>query len=103
MRLTGLLGLVVILAAAYLFSTARKVINTRIIAYGIGLQFFFAVLVLKFSLGQRVNQRAVNVVNRLLRFAKDGSTFVFGSLADPSAPAGFVFAFRVLPTIIFMT
>jgi CNT family concentrative nucleoside transporter len=102
MRLTGLLGLVVILAAAYLFSTARKVINTRIIAYGIGLQFFFAVLVLKFSLGQRVMQAAGNVVNRLLSFANDGSTFVFGSLADPSAPAGFVFAFRVLPTIIFM-
>lgn len=101
-HLTGLLGLVIILGLAYAFSTARKVVSFRVIGWGIGLQFLFAYLVLNFKYGQIAMSKAGDVVNKLLSFANDGSSFVFGSLADPTAPAGFVFAFRVLPTIIFM-
>src|SRR5262245_35247459 len=103
MHFTGLLGLIFILAAAYLFSTNRKAINPRVIGWGIALQFLFAVIVLKFSYGQRFMQAAGDVVNRLLSYADAGSRFVFGSLADPACPAAFVFAFKVLTTIIFIS
>lgn len=98
----GLIGLVVILGLAYWFSTARKAVNFRIVAWGIGLQVLFAFLVLKFPYGEKFMTKAGHGVEWLLNFSQAGATFVFGSLADPGAPAGFVFAFRVLPTIIFM-
>lgn len=103
MHLTGLLGIILILAACYLFSTDRRALNPRIVAWGIGLQFLFAFIVLRFSYGQRFMQGAGDVVNRLLSYADAGSRFVFGSLADPAGPAAFVFAFKVLPTIIFIS
>ena len=102
MHLTGLLGIIAIIAAAYVFSSNRKAINLRIIVWGIGLQFMFALLVLKFSFGQIALQKAGDAINKLLSFAGVGATWVFGNLASPDGPAGFVFAFRVLPTIIFI-
>jgi concentrative nucleoside transporter, CNT family len=102
MRLTGLLGIILILGACYAFSTNRKAIKLKILAWGVGLQFFFALIVLKFTYGQRFMQGAGNAVNRLLSYAQAGATFVFGPLADPAGPAGLVFAFYVLPTIVFI-
>ena len=102
MRLTGLLGIILILGACYAFSTNRKAIKLKILAWGVGLQFFFALIVLKFTYGQRFMQGAGNGVNRLLSYAQAGATFVFGPLADPAGPAGLVFAFYVLPTIVFI-
>lgn len=102
MHLTGLLGVGVILGLAYAFSTSRKNVNWRIMGWGVGLQVLFAFLVIKFEYGQKAMAAAGDAVNKLLSFAQAGASFVFGSLADPSQPAGFVFAFRVLPTIIFM-
>ena len=102
MHFTGILGILAILGAAYFFSTDRKQVNLRILGFGVGLQFIFAFFVLKFPYGQMVMQAAGDKVNQLLAYAQDGASFVFGSLADPGAPAGFVFAFRILPTIIFM-
>ncbi len=101
-NLIGLLGIVIILGLAYLFSTARKSVNFRIVAWGIALQVVFAFLVIKLPYGQIAMAKAGHGVEWLLNFAQAGASFVFGSLADPSQPAGFVFAFRVLPTIIFM-
>lgn len=103
MHLTGLLGVLFILAACFVFSTDRRSINPRVIAWGIALQFLFALIVLRSSYGQRFMQAAGDVVNRLLSYADVGSRFVFGSLADPAGPAAFVFAFKVLPTIIFIS
>jgi len=102
MRLTGLLGIILILGACYAFSTNRKAIKLKILAWGVGLQFFFALIVLKFTYGQRFMQGAGNAVNRLLSYAQAGATFVFGPLADPAGAAGLVFAFYVLPTIVFI-
>jgi CNT family concentrative nucleoside transporter len=102
MRLTGLLGIIVILGACYAFSTNRKAIKLKIVAWGVSLQFLFAFFVLKFPYGQRFMQGAGNAVNKLLSYAQDGAQFVFGSLAAPGGPSGFVFAFYVLPTIVFM-
>src|SRR5205085_5574847 len=102
MHLTGLLGLIVILCACYAFSDNRTAIKPKIVAWGIALQFLFAYLVLRFPYGQMGMQAAGNAVNRLLSYAQVGAEFLFGSLANPAGPAGFVFAFFVLPTIIFI-
>ncbi len=71
-------------------------------AWGICLQLLFAFIVLKFQWGQFIMQTAGAAVNRLLSYAQVGASFVFGTLADPGGPSGLVFAFYVLPTIIFM-
>jgi CNT family concentrative nucleoside transporter len=102
MRLTGLLGILIILGACYAFSTNRKAIKLKIVAWGVGLQFLFALIVLKFTYGQRFMAGAGGAVNKLLSYAQAGATFMFGSLADPAGPVGFVFAFYVLPTIVFI-
>jgi CNT family concentrative nucleoside transporter len=101
-RWTGILGILAILGACWVFSTDRKAIKWKIVAWGLGLQLLFAMIVLKFDWGQRLMSVAGAAVNRLLSFATDGATFVFGPLADPAGKDGFVFAFAILPTIIFM-
>ena len=112
-RFTGLLGLVVMLGIAYALSTDRKAIRGRTIVWGLGLQFLFAFLVTKYSYGQIVMKKAGDVVNHLLSYGSEGAKFVFGSLGTgapifnlDNSPAaikvGFVFAFQVLPTIIFI-
>jgi len=102
MHLTGILGILAVIGACWIFSTERKAIKWRIVAWGLGLQLFFALLVLKFDWGQRAMSAAGAAVNQLLHYATDGATFVFGPLADPVGKDGFVFAFAILPTIIFM-
>jgi concentrative nucleoside transporter, CNT family len=99
---TGILGILAILGACWFFSTERKAIKWKIVAWGIGLQLLFALIVLKFDWGQRAMSVAGEAVNQLLHYATDGATFVFGPLADPVGKDGFVFAFAILPTIIFM-
>lgn len=98
-RFTGLLGLVVILAAAYLMSTNRRAIRRDVVLWGLGLQFLFAFLVLRTPFG-RLFQAASGVVNSLLAYAEEGSTFLFGTLAKSSPP---IFAFSVLPIVIFIS
>jgi concentrative nucleoside transporter, CNT family len=99
---TGILGILAILGACWMFSTNRKAIKWRIVAWGVGLQLLFALIVLKFDWGQRAMSAAGDAVNTLLGYATVGATFVFGPLADPVGKDGFVFAFAILPTIIFM-
>src|SRR5450759_3604904 len=100
-RFTGLLGLVSILALCYIISTDRKSIRPRLLFWGLGLQFAFAFLVLKTDVGL-IFQAASVVVNALLEFAEKGSEFLFGPLGAKSGPFGVVFAFQVLPIIIFI-
>ena len=100
-RFTGLLGLVVILGFAWLLSNHKRDIKLRTIAWGLGLQFAFAVLVLKTPFS-RVLQGISDGVAAMFGFARAGSTFVFGKLGADSPEIGFVFAFQVLPIIIFI-
>ena len=100
-RFTGLLGLVVILAVAWLFSTHKKEIKLRLIVWGMGLQFAFAVLVLKTDFGQ-IFKRIGDGVNAMLEFAEVGSQFLFGPLGTKGGPYGVIFAFQVLPIVIFI-
>lgn len=100
-RFTGLLGLVVILAAAWLFSAHKRAIKLRLVAWGVGLQFAFAILVLKTDFG-KLFQAIGAGVNAMLGYAEAGSNFVFGPLGIKSGPFGVVFAFQVLPIVIFI-
>ena len=97
----GILGLVAMLALAYVFSTNRRAIRLKTIAWGLGLQITFAWFVLRFPAGQKAFQVAKEGVTRLLGYAYAGSHFVFGDLANPGSQLGY-FAFGVLPTVIFI-
>jgi len=101
-RFTGLLGMVMLVGLAYLFSTSRKSIKPKTLLWGLGLQFAFGVFVLNFGVGRRIFQFLGDVVNKLLSFAFVGSEFVFGGLGLQHSSFGFIFAFQVLPTIIFI-
>jgi CNT family concentrative nucleoside transporter len=115
-RLQPLVGLTVILAIAYAMSTNRRAIDKRTVAWGLSLQVVFALIVLETAVGQRVFQTLGRLINRLLDFAFVGSAFVFGPLGDKvvwprimtqvlgpeGAQYGVIFAFQVLPTIIFI-
>src|SRR3984893_355686 len=100
-RFTGLLGIIAILAAGWLFSTHRRAIRPRVILWGVGLQFAIAVLVLKTDFGKIFQALGVGV-NAMLNYAEAGSQFVFGPLGVKSGPFGVVFAFQVLPIVIFI-
>src|ERR1035438_7842599 len=101
-RFTGILGLLTMLGFAYIFSTNRRAIRLKTVAWGLGLQFVFAIFVLRIDAGRIVFQKAGDGVTRLLSYAYAGSHFVFGDLAKPGSQLGY-FAFQVLPTIIFIT
>src|ERR1700757_3170638 len=101
-RFTGILGLLTMLGLAYAFSTNRKAIRLKTVAWGLGLQFAFAVFVLKMEVGRNLFQKAGDAVNRLLSYAFVGSQFVFGDLGRQGSHLGFYFAFQVLPTVIFI-
>ena len=101
-RFTGILGLLTMLGLAYAFSTNRRAINKKTVAWGLGLQIVFAIFVLKVEIGRKLFQMAGDGVNWLLHFAFVGSSFVFGELGAQRSSMGFVFAFQVLPTVIFI-
>ena len=101
-RFTGLLGLLTMLTLAYLFSTDRKAIRLKTVLWGLGLQLAFAFFVLRFAIGRALFEYAGRGANKLLSFAFFGSEFVFGDLGKAKSSLGFIFAFQVLPTIIFI-
>jgi len=103
-RFIGILGIVVIVGLAYLFSTDRKAIKLSTIAWGLGLQLALGFFVLRVESGRWLFQVLGNGANKLLSYSYAGSTFVFGDIGQPKeiSKLGFSFAFQVLPTIIFI-
>jgi CNT family concentrative nucleoside transporter len=101
-RFTGILGLLTMLGLAYAFSTDRKAIRGKTVAWGLTLQVLFAIFVLKVEVGRRMFQAAGDGVKKLLAYAFAGSEFVFGELGKQQSRFGFDFAFQVLPTVIFI-
>src|SRR6185437_6564342 len=79
-RFTGILGLITMLLLAWLFSTNRRAIRLRTVAWGVGLQIVFAFIVLRWSFGRNAMAHAGNGVNRLLSYAFAGSQFLFAAL-----------------------
>lgn len=106
-RLISLLGLVVLIGIAYLLSEDRARIDKRVVFWGIGLQVLLAVLIFGIpwagvpGLLRPLFSFINDAVMKLLSFSDEGARFVFGSLVDEKF--GFIFAFRVLPTIIFFS
>jgi concentrative nucleoside transporter, CNT family len=101
-RLAGLVGIVAIVACAYLFSTHRSAIQKRVIVWGIVLQLAFALLVLKTNFGKVFYGISV-FVNALLNYTTAGSSFVFGEkLGLKNDQFGVIFAFQILPIVIFI-
>ncbi|MFO0893202.1 MAG: nucleoside transporter C-terminal domain-containing protein, partial [Isosphaeraceae bacterium] len=102
-RLRGFVGLGLILGVAVFLSEDRRAISRRVVFWGLALQWTFALLVLRIPAGVRAIQQVGSWVEAILGCALAGSEFVFGKrLVDRDGPAGFVFAFRVLPTVIFV-
>ena len=98
--LFGLFGLATLIGIAWLFSNNRRAVNWRLVFTGIALQIGFAALVLRVPGGREVFDMLGNGFVKLLSYVTEGSRFIFGSLMDADT-YGFIFAFQVLPTIIF--
>ena len=96
----GLFGLVVLIGLAWLFSNNRKSVDWRLVATGVALQVAFAAVVLLVPGGRDVFDALGHGFVKVLSFVNAGSNFIFGGLMDTSK-YGFIFAFQVLPTIIF--
>ena len=107
-RFTGIIGIVVILGLAFLWSNNRKAINYRLVITGLLLQVVLAVFILKVPLGQDIFAFLGKGINKLLDFSKEGAYFVFGDLTKvtnilpPEIVKKGVFLFILLPTIIFV-
>lgn len=101
--LISLLGYCVLIAFAWLCSTSRKDINWRTIGGAVAIQFGFGVLVLFVPWGKSALAWLSELVSAVIAFGNDGILFLFGGLSDPSQSLGFVFAFKVLPVIIFFS
>ncbi|HXJ91090.1 MAG TPA: nucleoside transporter C-terminal domain-containing protein [Candidatus Binatia bacterium] len=101
-RYTGILGLIVLLGLAYAFSSNRRAIRLKTVAWGLGLQFALAIFVLRVRSGEWLFAKAGEGAKHLLDFSYYGSVFVFGELGKQQSSLGLIFAFQVLPTIIFI-
>jgi len=117
-RYIGILGIIAILGIAYLLSNNRSKINIKLILWGLSLQIFFAILILKVPGGKWVFNTIDTIIKKILDFSVEGSKFLFGNLSDKNMfgpweqsfpndgtwPGfGFQFAFLVLPTVIFFS
>lgn len=107
-RFTGVIGIVIILGLAFLWSNNRKAINKRLVITGLLLQLVLAIFILKVPLGQEIFAFLGKAINKLLEFSQQGGQFVFGDLTKVTQilPEGIVksgvFLFILLPTIIFV-
>ena len=97
-----MIGILAILAVCFLLSSNRRAIEWRVVLWGLGLQVVVAAFVLRTDTGYRLLDRIASGVVWLLHFSSDGAKFIFGPLADPNGSLGTIFAFQVLPLIIFV-
>ena len=100
-RYLNIVGIVAVLLIAALFSHKRRFINLRLVVTGLALQMLIAFMVLGTSGGTAGLQLVASGVSKLYSCADEGISFIFGNLANPAMPWGFIFAVKVLPVIIF--
>jgi len=108
-NLVSFAGIFILMGFAWLFSTNRKVINWKVIIWGVGLQLFFALFIFIVPAGTKIFLAINNIVVKVLDCATAGTKFLFGRLALPPGTTneagetslGFILAFQALPTIIF--
>ena len=102
-RLTGVFGLVVILGIGFAMSRNRRAISWRVVGWGVGLQLFFAIFVLRVKQGRDLFVWLGATVTKILGFSYAGSEFVFGEIGKQHSSIGVVFAFQIMPAIIFVS
>ena len=103
-RLIGILGIIVLLGIALAMSNNRNSIPWRLVTWGLGLQFLFAIFILKTPMGQPFFGAVDTVFKKLLSFSDAGSDFLFKSFSTGVVEAPLMnFAFRILPTLIFFS
>ena len=102
-RLTGIFGLVMILGIGVALSRNRRAISPRVVAWGLGSQFVFAILVLRWEQGRKFFKGLGALVTTILNFSYAGSEFVFGEIGKQHSSIGVVFAFQIMPAIIFVS
>src|SRR5258707_3218185 len=100
-RFTGVLGMAVILGLAWVFSTDRRAIKLKTIAWGLGLQLALGFFVLRSGVSSSVFGFLCTGANKLLSFSYAGSAFVFCDIGQPQelSRLGLLFSFHVLPNI----
>lgn len=108
-KLSGIIGIVLILGVSYLLSNNRKAINLRLVLSGLALQIVLAVFILKTQVGQSLFGYIAAFITRILDFANAGAEFVFGGLVKRELMLPlfgdqywFIFMFKIMPTIIFV-
>lgn len=101
--LLNLLGILVVLGFMFLISVNRKAINFKNIAIALFAQFLLAGLLIKLPAGRAAIAAVSDGVVKVLSYGAEGIAFVFGSLGDPNAPTGMIFAFQTLTNIVFIS
>jgi CNT family concentrative nucleoside transporter len=102
-RLTGVLGLAAIVGLGVALSRDRRRIRWRVVGWGLTLQVAFAIFVLRVPAGQALFRHLGDFVTAVLHYSYAGSAFVFGELGKPDSTLGVVFAFQILPAIIYVS
>ncbi|KPL61359.1 NupC/NupG family nucleoside CNT transporter [Rossellomorea vietnamensis] len=101
--LWGIMGIIVVMGIAFAFSKNKKRVNFRTVLGGLAIQLFFAFIVLKTSWGQGALKGLTEVVNAIINYSNEGITFLFGGLYTEESNIAFIFAFNVLPVVIFFS
>ncbi len=99
----AILGLAIFVGIAWLASSNRKAINVRLVFSGLILQIVIGVLVLKVSFVADAFKSIGKGFTTFISYTRDGTEFLFGKLGLLTEPIGFVFAFQVLPIIVFFS
>ncbi len=99
----GILGMLFLIGICYILSSNKKKIDWRLVITGLGLQLTFALLVLKVDVVAQSFDWISQKVVEFLNVSEQGALFVFGELINPSNSLGYIFAFKVLPTIVFFS
>lgn len=99
----NLLGIVVVLGILWLISWKRKDVSFKMLLKGMIAQFIIALILVKIPAGRMVVSKISDAVTGVINCGSNGLSFVFGSLADSSAPTGMIFAVQVLGNIVFLS
>lgn len=99
----NLLGIVVVLGILWLISWKRKDVSFKMLLKGMIAQFIIALILVKVPAGRMVVSKISDAVTGVINCGSNGLSFVFGSLADSSAPTGMIFAIQVLGNIVFLS
>ena len=99
--LRGIIGIIFVLGVCYLLSSNKSKVKWNIVLKGLLIQFIFAICILKIPVIEYVFNGVSNIFLSLLNFTKDGSIFLFGETLVNDSSFGAIFAFQILPTIVF--